>query len=149
MLIWFDQHLCMRRYSSAAADAFEGGLVIGCWGSCECGVQTSSGTSRGPGETYECYQIQFHPNFNCKINCQFSHLSCSGVGWRAKVHPNSHPVNQLEFDVVIGADGRRNTLPGICKNTWSQACCDHRLSNQKCNKQMIQSVINMNPYWSW
>ncbi len=60
----------MCRYSSAAADAFEGGLVIGCWGSCECGVQASSRTSRGPGETYECNQIQFHPNFNYKINCQ-------------------------------------------------------------------------------
>lgn len=83
---------------------------------------------------------QFHPNFNCQQNW-FSHLSCSGVGWRAEVHPNSHPVSQLEFDVVIGADGRRNTLPGICKNTWSRACCDHRLSNQKCNKQMLQLVI--------
>lgn len=46
-------------------------------------------------------------------------MSCSGVGWRAEVHPDSHPVRQLEFDVVIGADGRRNTLPGICKNTVS------------------------------
>ncbi|XP_056605184.1 protein-methionine sulfoxide oxidase mical3b isoform X3 [Triplophysa dalaica] len=35
------------------------------------------------------------------------------VGWRADVHPSSHPVRQLEFDVVIGADGRRNTLPGF------------------------------------
>lgn len=26
--------------------------------------------------------------------------------------PKSHPVSQLEFDVIIGADGRRNTLPG-------------------------------------
>lgn len=29
-----------------------------------------------------------------------------------EVSPKSHPVNQLEFDVIIGADGRRNTLPG-------------------------------------
>lgn len=34
------------------------------------------------------------------------------VGWRAEVHPRTHPVNELEFDVIIGADGRRNTLPG-------------------------------------
>lgn len=36
----------------------------------------------------------------------------SGIGWRAEVHPRTHPVNELEFDVIIGADGRRNTLPG-------------------------------------
>ncbi|XP_036977308.1 protein-methionine sulfoxide oxidase mical3b-like isoform X6 [Acanthopagrus latus] len=35
------------------------------------------------------------------------------VGWRMEVKPKSHPVNQLEFDVIIGADGRRNTLPGF------------------------------------
>lgn len=29
-----------------------------------------------------------------------------------EVKPKSHPVNQLEFNVIIGADGRRNTLPG-------------------------------------
>ncbi|XP_010769719.1 protein-methionine sulfoxide oxidase mical3a-like [Notothenia coriiceps] len=33
------------------------------------------------------------------------------IGWRAEVHPRTHPVNELEFDVIIGADGRRNTLP--------------------------------------
>ncbi|XP_035536387.1 protein-methionine sulfoxide oxidase mical3b [Morone saxatilis] len=35
------------------------------------------------------------------------------VGWRVAVKPKSHPVTQLEFDVIIGADGRRNTLPGF------------------------------------
>ncbi|XP_039648080.1 protein-methionine sulfoxide oxidase mical3b isoform X6 [Perca fluviatilis] len=35
------------------------------------------------------------------------------VGWRMEVSPKSHPLNQLEFDVIIGADGRRNTLPGF------------------------------------
>lgn len=35
-----------------------------------------------------------------------------GIGWRAEVHPRTHPVNELEFDVIIGADGRRNTLSG-------------------------------------
>ncbi|KAM9853915.1 protein-methionine sulfoxide oxidase mical3a [Aulostomus maculatus] len=38
------------------------------------------------------------------------------IGWRAEVHPRTHPVNELEFDVIIGADGRRNTLPG--KPAW-------------------------------
>lgn len=35
-----------------------------------------------------------------------------GIGWRAEIHPRTHPVSELEFDVIIGADGRRNTLPG-------------------------------------
>ncbi|KAI4880300.1 hypothetical protein NFI96_031726, partial [Prochilodus magdalenae] len=33
------------------------------------------------------------------------------VGWRAEIHPSAHPVSELQFQVVIGADGRRNTLP--------------------------------------
>ncbi|XP_056443592.1 protein-methionine sulfoxide oxidase mical3b-like [Gadus chalcogrammus] len=35
------------------------------------------------------------------------------AGWRLEVHPKTHPVGQLDVDVVIGADGRRNTLPGF------------------------------------
>ncbi|XP_053318423.1 F-actin-monooxygenase MICAL3 isoform X3 [Spea bombifrons] len=35
------------------------------------------------------------------------------VGWRAKVHPKDHPVSEYDFDVIIGADGRRNTLAGF------------------------------------
>ncbi|XP_055795751.1 protein-methionine sulfoxide oxidase mical3a-like isoform X6 [Salvelinus fontinalis] len=35
------------------------------------------------------------------------------IGWRAEVLPRTHPVNELEFDVIIGADGRRNTLAGF------------------------------------
>ena len=34
------------------------------------------------------------------------------VGWRARVTPGDHPLSQYEFDVLIGADGKRNTLPG-------------------------------------
>jgi len=28
------------------------------------------------------------------------------------VSPADHPVSQYEFDVLIGADGKRNTLDG-------------------------------------
>jgi len=35
------------------------------------------------------------------------------TGWRAKVNPPEHPVSQYEFDVLIGADGKRNTLTGF------------------------------------
>lgn len=38
--------------------------------------------------------------------------SFSGPGWRAEVRPSSHPVSEFDFDVVIGADGRKNTLDG-------------------------------------
>lgn len=34
------------------------------------------------------------------------------MGWRAAVQPADHPVANFEFDVVVGADGRRNTLEG-------------------------------------
>ncbi|XP_038074486.1 F-actin-monooxygenase MICAL3-like isoform X2 [Patiria miniata] len=35
------------------------------------------------------------------------------VGWRAKLTPMDHPVSEFEFDVIIGADGKRNTLQGF------------------------------------
>ncbi|KAL1130961.1 hypothetical protein AAG570_012202 [Ranatra chinensis] len=35
------------------------------------------------------------------------------IGWRAVVVPSDHPVSQYEFDVLIGADGKRNTLDGF------------------------------------
>lgn len=28
------------------------------------------------------------------------------------VHPKTHPVSEYEFEVIIGGDGRRNTLEG-------------------------------------
>jgi len=35
------------------------------------------------------------------------------TGWKARVLPGDHPVGQYEFDVLIGADGKRNTLTGF------------------------------------
>ena len=35
------------------------------------------------------------------------------TGWRAEFVPPNHPVSQYEFDVIIGADGKRNTLQGF------------------------------------
>nr|XP_040018535.1 protein-methionine sulfoxide oxidase mical2b isoform X5 [Gasterosteus aculeatus aculeatus] len=34
-------------------------------------------------------------------------------GWRAEVRPPGHPVADFDLDVVIGADGRKNTLDGF------------------------------------
>ncbi|XP_030753710.1 F-actin-monooxygenase Mical-like isoform X2 [Sitophilus oryzae] len=35
------------------------------------------------------------------------------TGWKADIKPDNHPVSQYEFDVIIGADGKRNTLQGF------------------------------------
>ncbi|XP_067091697.1 F-actin-monooxygenase mical2b isoform X2 [Osmerus mordax] len=37
----------------------------------------------------------------------------AGPGWRAQIKPSNHPVSDFNFNVVIGADGRRNTLDGF------------------------------------
>lgn len=37
----------------------------------------------------------------------------AGPGWRAEIRPADHPVADLDFDVVVGADGRRNSLEGM------------------------------------
>ncbi|XP_059393812.1 F-actin-monooxygenase MICAL2 isoform X7 [Carassius carassius] len=36
-----------------------------------------------------------------------------GPGWRAEIRPVDHPVADFDFDVVVGADGRRNSLEGF------------------------------------
>ncbi|KAH1004286.1 hypothetical protein HUJ04_004065 [Dendroctonus ponderosae] len=47
----------------------------------------------------------------------FEHLlepsAAEKTGWRAEIKPENHPVAQYEFDVIIGADGKRNTLQGF------------------------------------
>nr|XP_054098071.1 F-actin-monooxygenase MICAL2 isoform X9 [Callithrix jacchus]XP_054098072.1 F-actin-monooxygenase MICAL2 isoform X9 [Callithrix jacchus]XP_054098073.1 F-actin-monooxygenase MICAL2 isoform X9 [Callithrix jacchus]XP_054098074.1 F-actin-monooxygenase MICAL2 isoform X9 [Callithrix jacchus] len=35
------------------------------------------------------------------------------IGWRAEFLPADHCLSEFEFDVIIGADGRRNTLEGF------------------------------------
>ncbi|XP_032370169.1 F-actin-monooxygenase MICAL2 isoform X2 [Etheostoma spectabile] len=58
--------------------------------------------------------VEFH------INVEFVKLleppedqENEGLGWRATIQPADHPVANFEFDVVVGADGRRNTLEGF------------------------------------
>ncbi|XP_028150105.1 F-actin-monooxygenase Mical isoform X7 [Diabrotica virgifera virgifera] len=40
------------------------------------------------------------------------------IGWRAQFKPANHPVSQYEFDVIIGADGKRNTLQGFSRKEF-------------------------------
>ncbi|XP_072517128.1 F-actin-monooxygenase mical2b isoform X1 [Salminus brasiliensis] len=58
--------------------------------------------------------VEFH------INVEFVKLleppedqENEGPGWRAEIRPADHPVADFDFDVVVGADGRRNTLEGF------------------------------------
>ncbi|KAK6168962.1 hypothetical protein SNE40_020108 [Patella caerulea] len=37
----------------------------------------------------------------------------NNVGWRCTVDPANHPVSEYQFDVLVGADGKRNTLSGF------------------------------------
>lgn len=50
-----------------------------------------------------------HHDFGC-VNIDYFIVE---IGWRAKTSPADHPVSQYEFDVLIGADGKRNTLEGF------------------------------------
>ncbi|KAK9952232.1 hypothetical protein ABG768_018085 [Culter alburnus] len=36
-----------------------------------------------------------------------------GPGWRTEIRPADHLISDYEFDVIIGADGRRSTLDGF------------------------------------
>lgn len=49
---------------------------------------------------------------NYKLIKIFSNTFILEIGWHARVSPPDHPVSQYEFDVLIGADGKRNTLLG-------------------------------------
>ncbi|VDK51095.1 unnamed protein product [Gongylonema pulchrum] len=36
-------------------------------------------------------------------------------GWRAEFSPSGHVLSDFVFDALIGADGKRNTIPGFPK----------------------------------
>lgn len=48
-----------------------------------------------------------------------SSFSSVEIGWRAEFLPGDHPLSEFEFDVIIGADGRRNTLEGEDSYGWN------------------------------
>lgn len=63
-----------------------------------------------------------------------------------EVSPKNHPVSQLEFDVIIGADGRRNTLPGTITLTGikksSHVQQDHQVHQHSQVQQHCQAHQN-------
>uniref|UniRef100_A0A673Z306 F-actin monooxygenase n=1 Tax=Salmo trutta TaxID=8032 RepID=A0A673Z306_SALTR len=58
--------------------------------------------------------VEFHVNVEfVKLLEPLENQENDGPGWRAEIRPADHPVASIDFDVVVGADGRRNTLEGF------------------------------------
>ncbi|XP_074115699.1 molecule interacting with CasL isoform X3 [Cotesia typhae] len=58
--------------------------------------------------------VEFHEGVSFDALIQPPESQDEGkIGWRAKTTPSDHPVSQYEFDVLVGADGKRNTLEGF------------------------------------
>ena len=56
-------------------------------------------------------QVHFNTSFEEVIE-PVGTESCN-TGWRVKLLPENHPLSKSQFDVIIGADGSRNSLPGF------------------------------------
>nr|XP_036225110.1 F-actin-monooxygenase Mical isoform X15 [Bactrocera oleae] len=54
--------------------------------------------------------VEIHENVSFERTIE---PSGDGFGWRAALTPADHVVSYYEFDVLIGADGKRNTLEGF------------------------------------
>ncbi|XP_014665739.1 PREDICTED: protein-methionine sulfoxide oxidase Mical-like [Priapulus caudatus] len=57
--------------------------------------------------------IEFHANTAFEQVIEPPEDQSKKVGWRAQLSPKDHPINDYQFDVIIGADGKRNTLRGF------------------------------------
>ena len=38
---------------------------------------------------------------------------CGDAGWRCSLDPPFHPASQVDYDMVVGADGKKNVLPNF------------------------------------
>ena len=57
-------------------------------------------------------EVHFNASFEEIVEPTDSH------GWRVKLLPEDHVLANQDFDVVVGADGRRNTLPGFKRTAF-------------------------------
>ncbi|KAL0968556.1 hypothetical protein UPYG_G00268430 [Umbra pygmaea] len=58
--------------------------------------------------------VEFHVNVEfVKLLEPPENHDNGGPGWRAEIKPSNHLLADFEFDVVVGANGRRNTLDGF------------------------------------
>ncbi|XP_077999828.1 protein-methionine sulfoxide oxidase mical3a-like [Glandiceps talaboti] len=56
-------------------------------------------------------EIHYETTFEGLVEPQKS--KGESLGWKASISPRTHPLNKYTFDVLIGADGKRNTLKGF------------------------------------
>lgn len=56
--------------------------------------------------------------FKYSIFSRFSLIFLLVSGFSAALQPEGHILCDYEFDVLIGADGKRNTVPGLCSLTF-------------------------------
>ena len=54
-------------------------------------------------------QVHFNTSFEEVIEPSVD----ENAAWRVKLSPADHPLARSSFDCIIGADGRRNSLPGF------------------------------------
>jgi F-actin monooxygenase len=54
-------------------------------------------------------QVYFNTSFESIIEPKNN----TSDSWRVKLFPENHQLSTCSFDAIIGADGRRNTLPGF------------------------------------
>ena len=57
-------------------------------------------------------QVHFNTQFE-EILEPIDNSNTGQLGWGVRILPENHPLASKHFDVVIGADGRRNSLPGF------------------------------------
>ena len=65
----------------------------------------------------------------------------SSVGWRVKVNPNNHPVNKVNVDVLIGAEGKRVTIPGFKRKEFRGKLAIAITANFKNNRTTAEAVV--------
>ena len=53
--------------------------------------------------------VKVHPSVEFKSVIE----PAKGKGWKVGVSPNSCPVSNYEFDIMMGADGKKYVLPGF------------------------------------
>ena len=63
-------------------------------------------------------QVHFNTSFEEIVEPSCPIYGPSGGGWRAKFFPDNDVLDNLALDVIIGADGRRNTLPGFSRKKF-------------------------------
>lgn len=62
-------------------------------------------------------------------------------GWRIAVDPSNHPVNLNNFDVLIGAEGKRVTVPGFRRKEFRGKLAIAITANFKNKRTTAEAVV--------